>query len=82
VRERIAANFDGWVTAVRQQLEEAARRFPEGTDFQSLAEFVLTVMEGGVMQARTYRDVGYFDRAVAQLRAFLETIMAKKEAAA
>ena len=25
-------------------------------------------MEGGVMQARTYRDVAHFDRAVAQLR--------------
>jgi hypothetical protein len=27
-------------------------------------------MEGAVMQARTHRDVGYFDRAVGQLRAY------------
>ena len=74
VRERIAANFDGWVSAVRGRLEEAANRFPAGSDFPSMAEFVLTVMEGGVMQARTYRDVGYFDRAVEQLRAYLEAL--------
>ena len=75
VRERIAANFDGWVSAVRGQLEQASDRFPADADFQAVAEFVLTVMEGGVMQARTYRDVGYFDRAVAQLRAYLDAMM-------
>ena len=82
VRTRIAANFEGWVIAVRELLEEAAGRFPPGTDFQSLAEFILTVMEGGVMQARTHRDVGYFDRAVAQLGACLDSMMVRKGAAA
>lgn len=80
VRERLAVNFDGWVAAVREQLEEAADRFPGNSDFQSMAEFVLTVMEGGVMQARTYRDVGYFDRAVAQLRSYFDAMMAKEGA--
>lgn len=37
-------------------------------DKQALVEFVLITMEGGVMQARTHRDVGYFDRGVAALR--------------
>jgi AcrR family transcriptional regulator len=80
VRERIALNFDGWVGAVRGQLVEVGDRFPPHADFQSMAEFVLTVMEGAVMQARTYRDVGYFDRAVAQLRAYFAAMM--KEGAA
>ncbi len=80
VRERIAANFDGWVEAVRQQLAEAADRFPAGADLQGMAEFVLTVMEGGVMQARTYRDVGYFDRSVARLREYLSGMMATEGA--
>lgn len=80
VRDRLAVNFDGWVSAVREQLERAADRFPPDFHFQSTAEFVLTVMEGGVMQARTYRDVGYFDRAVAQLRAYLNAMMTKGEA--
>ncbi|MGZ8997322.1 MAG: TetR/AcrR family transcriptional regulator [Allosphingosinicella sp.] len=68
VRERLAANFTGWVDAIRSCLGSAGRRMPDDIDRQALSEFVLTVMEGAVMQARTYRDVAYFDRAVAQLR--------------
>jgi AcrR family transcriptional regulator len=68
VRERIAENFDGWTAAIRACLDQAADRLPPELDRQAAAEFVLTVMEGAVMQARTYRDVAYFDRAVAQLR--------------
>ena len=73
VREGIAANFDAWTAAVRACLEEAGERFPQAGGLQATAEFVLTVMEGAVMQARTHRDVGYFDRAVGQLRAFFGT---------
>ena len=79
VRERLAENFTGWVDAVRGCLEAAAARFPPDTDFQASAELVLTVMEGGVMQARTYRDVGYFDRAVEQLRRHFEMMAHQKE---
>lgn len=70
VRTLLAANFSAWVGAVRACLERAG--IPGA---QAVAEFVLTVMEGGVMQARTYRDVGYFDRAVAQLRSHLAMLM-------
>ena len=45
-------------------------RLPKRLDRRELAEFVLTTMEGGVMQARTHRDVAYFDRAVRQLRTY------------
>jgi AcrR family transcriptional regulator len=81
VRERLAQNFDNWVAAVRRCYEEAGDRFPAGTDFQSLSEFTLTIMEGGVMQARTHRDVGYFDRNVAQLRAHIDLLIKAKIAA-
>jgi TetR/AcrR family transcriptional regulator, transcriptional repressor for nem operon len=37
-------------------------------DVESLATFVLTMMEGGVMLSRSYQPVEPFDRAVAQLR--------------
>ena len=74
VRERIAANFEAWVAAVRGCYAAAAERFPAGTDFQALAELTLSVMEGGVMQARTHRDLGHFDRGVAQLRRHIELI--------
>lgn len=79
VRERLAANFDAWVAAVRGCYEDAAARFPAGTDFQALAELSLSVMEGGVMQARTHRDLDRFDRGVAQLRRHIVLLTGKEE---
>src|SRR5688572_5785536 len=64
VRELLAANFTGWVDAIRSCLDAAGDRLPGHVDRRALGEFVLTVMEGAVMQARTHRDVAYFDRAV------------------
>ena len=78
VRERLAENFTGWADAVEGCLRDAAGRLPEHTDLRALAELVLNVMEGGVMQARTYRDVAYFDRAVAQLRTHFENLIEKE----
>ena len=80
VRQQMAANFDAWTAAVRACLDEAGLH--EGTDTAALAEFVLTVMEGGVMQARTHRDVAYFDRSVAQLRLFFDALAAPEPATA
>jgi TetR/AcrR family transcriptional regulator, transcriptional repressor for nem operon len=74
VRELLAANFRAWVAAVEEQLRAAADGFAPVTDLHSLAELVLNVMEGGVMQARTFRDVGQFDRAVAQLRTHVDAL--------
>lgn len=82
VRERLADNFTAWVDAVEECFRSAAGHFPEGTDLRGLAELTLNVMEGGVMQARTYRDVGHFDRAVAQLRAYVDTLRSAREMAA
>ena len=74
VRQRLAANFDAWVEAILECLNAAAARLPPGLDKRALAEFVLTTMEGGVMLARTWRDVVHFDRAVAQLRSHFNLI--------
>ncbi|MGD9965086.1 MAG: TetR/AcrR family transcriptional regulator [Hyphomonadaceae bacterium] len=68
VRMLLAENFDNWTRAVQACIDAAGERVPRGVDRKALAQFVLTAMEGGVMQARTHRDVGYFDRAVQQLR--------------
>jgi AcrR family transcriptional regulator len=81
VRRLLAENFEKWVGAVASCLESARDRFPPGTDFRALAELALTVMEGGVMQARTHLDVGHFDRSVVQLRAYLDMLTVKEEAA-
>lgn len=68
VRELLAVNFSGWVAHVQACLDQAWDRLPAGTDTQSLATFVLTVMEGGVMQSRTHRTLEAFDAGIVQLR--------------
>lgn len=81
VRQRLAENFTGWVDAVEGCFRAAGHRFRPGTDFRGLAELALNVMEGGVMQSRTYRDVGHFDRAVAQFRIAVDAMLAREAAA-
>lgn len=77
VRDLLAVNFTGWVGAILRCLDDAGDRLPTGLDKQALAEFVLTTMEGGVMQARTHRDVGYFDRGVTALRDHFDMLLAR-----
>ncbi len=77
VRELLAVNFTGWTGAIMRCLDDAGDRLPVGLDRQALAEFVLTTMEGGVMQARTHRDVGYFDRGVSALRDHFDMLLAR-----
>jgi TetR/AcrR family transcriptional regulator, transcriptional repressor for nem operon len=77
VHQRLADNFDGWTAAIEKCLADARERFPEGTNFATLSKFVLTVMEGGVMQARAHRDVAPFDASVEHLREYFRLMMAR-----
>ena len=79
VREALAANFSGWTDAIQECLDAAGPLLPKTANRRELAELVLTTMEGAVMQARTYRDVGYFDRSVRQLRNYFDLL--QREAA-
>lgn len=81
VRELLAENFAAWTTAVAGCLEKAADRFPRGFDRSALAEFILTTMEGAVMQARTRRDIGVFDRNIDQLRQHIGLLVQKADSA-
>ncbi len=81
VREALAANFSAWTAAIRQCLVAAGRALPAQLDRTELAELILTVMEGGVMQARTYRDVTHFDRSVRQLRHYIDQLRRQAVAA-
>ena len=78
VRELMAANFRGWVDEVEACFQQARNRFPNGTDMRPLAELALNVMEGGVMQARTFRDIGPFDRAIGQFRAHVDALIERE----
>jgi AcrR family transcriptional regulator len=75
VHERIGANFAAWTAAIRELLEAARGRLPPRCDLEALATFVLTTMEGGVMQARSYRRMEPFDQSVAQLRNYFECLI-------
>lgn len=70
---RIAANFDAWKAAIETCLTEAQRlqRLSKSIDAKAAASLVLSVMEGSVMQARSYGDTRAFDQAIDQLGAFL-----------
>ena len=72
IRERLAANFSAWTAAIEECLDAASDSLPPGVDKKALAQFVLTTMEGGVMQARTYRSLEAFDASVAQLRNYFD----------
>lgn len=76
VRELLAVNFDGWVRHVAACLDAARERLPRGTDTRRLAIFILTTMEGGVMQARTHRSLETFDASVDSLRDYLNRLQA------
>jgi AcrR family transcriptional regulator len=76
--KRIAANFSAWTGAVRGFLWEARERLPAGCDLDGLAVFVLTTMEGGVMQSRSCRRIEPFDQSVAHLRKYFEHLQKEK----
>jgi len=69
VRAALAANFAVWADAVETCLAAAGI-----ADSRAVAEFTLVTMEGGVMLARTHRDIAFFDRAVAQLRIHVDQV--------
>jgi AcrR family transcriptional regulator len=77
VHRRIAENFEAWSRAIEKCLEEARDRLPRNLDLVALSRFVLTVMEGGVMQSRAYRSVEPFDQAVRQLGDYFRRLLAE-----
>jgi TetR/AcrR family transcriptional regulator, transcriptional repressor for nem operon len=67
-RALIHRNFENWAGRVEGWLRDAGDDLPRDADLRRLARFILTVMEGGLMQARAAGDLGPFDDSVAVLR--------------
>jgi TetR/AcrR family transcriptional repressor of nem operon len=65
----IAQNFTAWREAVEACVLDA--RVPRPSD---VATFVLTVMEGAVMQSRAYRSIEPYDACIRQLRIHLNAL--------
>lgn len=79
-RQKIIENFDGWVGWIKKCLEEAADQLPPDTDTSALAHFVLTIMEGAVMQSRAYHSLAPFDSAVDVLRDYFSRLVVEGRA--
>jgi TetR/AcrR family transcriptional repressor of nem operon len=74
VHKLLAHNFDGWTAAIEGCLGGAQKRLPADLDLRALSQFVLTVMEGGVMQARAHGSLEPFDASVKQLRNYFRLL--------
>ncbi len=73
-RALVNRNFDAWREAIAGCVRDAAPALREDVDPLSLATFVLTVMEGGVMQATAERAIERYDDSVRHLRAYLTSL--------
>ncbi|MCU1383265.1 MAG: transcriptional regulator, TetR family [Acidobacteria bacterium] len=69
----IARNFTAWRAAVEGCVRDAGI-----ADAVDVAAFVLTVMEGAVMQSRAYRSIEPYDACVRQLRLHLTALAPPK----
>jgi AcrR family transcriptional regulator len=75
VREKLAANFNAWCGAIERCLADAADRLPANLNRAEAARFVLTVMEGAVMQSRVAASAEPFDASIGQLRKYFECLL-------
>src|SRR5688572_26589975 len=66
-------NFENWIGRVDTWLAEDTRLSP-AVDRRRLARFVLTAMEGGLMQARAAGQLAPFDESVAVLRDYFDRL--------
>jgi TetR/AcrR family transcriptional repressor of nem operon len=73
-RRLVHSNFENWVDRVEQWLNAAGDRLPADVDRRQLARFVLTVMEGGLMQSRAAGHLQPFDDSVAVLRDYFRRL--------
>ena len=77
-RALVHRNFSGWREAIARCVRDAAPALHEDVDPDSLATFVLTVMEGGVMQASAERAIERYDTSVDHLRAYFELLKRRR----
>lgn len=79
VRLLLEKNFQNWVSIIQGWLDEAAHRLPANCDRQAMACFILTVMEGGVMQSRAAGSVVPFDQSANQLQNYVDALIRQQE---
>ncbi|MCB9865853.1 MAG: TetR/AcrR family transcriptional regulator [Phycisphaerales bacterium] len=78
-RRKVVQNFENWCAAVERWLVDAGKRLPADVDRAALARYVLTVMEGGQMQAKAQKRIEPYDASVAGLRDHVLRLTANDE---
>lgn len=80
-RKLIDLNFRNWYAWIERWVEEAKDRLPSSVNGKQVAQLVLTVMEGGLMQSRAAKSPEAFDACVTQLRVYIDLLLdqAKRE---
>lgn len=68
------ANFEGWADGILTWLNEAGDRLPAWCDRRGLSRLILSIMEGGLMQARAQGSLEAFDAGVGQLRSYIDLL--------
>lgn len=79
VRPAIHGNLTAWAAGIEKWLLEAGDRLPADCDRKALSRFVLTVMEGGLLQARAASKLKPFDDSVRVLRAHIDDLLARAD---
>jgi len=79
IRGMVAENFDNWAAIMQRWLEEGRTALPADIDCEALARFVLTVMEGGVLQARAAGNIEPYDQSIDHLKRYFESLHAATE---
>ena len=74
VADKIALNFSNWCKAIEGCLAAAKDRLPADLNLHAMSKFILTVMEGGVMQARAHKSIAPYDISVSQLRDYFNRL--------
>lgn len=73
-RERIGRIFDQLHRALQGCLADPALSGHDGPDAGTLAAMALTVIEGGIVQARATRSIDPFDRSIECLRDYFSRL--------
>ena len=79
VRRRLAELFSEWTDAMQALLEEMGSRLPDDLDRRALAGFILSTVEGAVLQSRVSQSLAPFDAAVTELDRHLALLERRSE---
>ena len=79
IRSLCAQYFDEWAATLKQDLEEAkAQHAPKAPfDTQSLAEFLITVMQGSRILATAKQGTGVFEQNLQHFKRYIKSLFEK-----